>query len=189
MNAAGEVRELRGEIRHWRRGHANTKFVDVLSDAYIAGFATLMFGSMATNVVLNVRRVSTYLCTSSGCREARSLLPWLVGLAAVLVVLTVARLFGPVFASPAVGSWLLPTPVDRSAVLRPRFLWTVVVAALGAALVAAGAAALGGFGGPELLAFTGSAAILTVLVVALAALSQSRGGLPAQLLTVLLGLV
>ena len=108
-----EVRALRGEIRHWRRGHANTKLIDVLSDAYIALFATLMFGSMATNVVLNVRRVSARLCTSTGCQEARSLLPWLAGLSAVLVVLSVARLFGPVFASPAVGSWLLPTGTSR----------------------------------------------------------------------------
>lgn len=184
-----EVRELRGEIRHWRRGHANTKLVDVLSDAYIAMFATLMFGSMATNVVLNVRRVSTALCTSEGCQEARSLLPWVAGLAAVLVVLSVARLFGPVFASPAVGTWLLPTPVDRAAVLRPRLLWTVLIAFLLTVLVAVGAATLGGFGVPALLAFTGSAAIVTVVVIALAALSQSRGGLVARLLTMLLGLL
>ncbi|MEP6814205.1 MAG: DUF6297 family protein [Marmoricola sp.] len=189
MTAASEVRDLRGEIRHWRRGHANTKLLDVLSDAYIAAFATLMFGSMASNVVLNVRRVSTRLCTSTGCQEARSLLPWLAGLGAVLLVLSVARLFGPVFASPAVGTWLLPTPVDRSAVLRPRLLWTVLIAVVGTALVATAAASLGGFGTPELLAFTGSAATLTVVVVALAALSQSRGGLGAQLLTMLLGLV
>jgi hypothetical protein len=184
-----EVRALRGEIRHWRRGHANTKLIDVLSDAYIAVFATLMFGSMATNVVLNVRRVSGRLCTSAGCQEARALLPWLAGLAAVLVVLSVARLFGPVFASPAVGSWLMPTPVDRSAVLRPRLLWTVLIAFWLTALVAVGAASLGGFGTPALLAFAGSAAIATVIVVALAALSQSRGGLIGRLLTLALGLV
>lgn len=186
---ASEVRDLRGEIRHWRRGHANTKLIDVLSDAYIALFATVMFGSMATNVVLNVRRVSAALCTSTGCREARSLLPWLAGLAAVLVVLSVARLFGPVFASPAVGSWLLPTPVDRSAVLRPRLLWTVLIAVSLTALVALGAASLGGFAMPALLAFAGSTATGAVVVVALAALSQSRGRLIAQLLTLLLGLV
>jgi hypothetical protein len=189
VSATGEVRDLRGEIRHWRRGHADTKLIDVLSDAYIAVFATLMFGSMATNVVLNVRRVSSRLCTSTGCQEARSLLPWLAGLAAVVVVLSVARLFGPVFASPAVGSWLLPTPVDRAAVLRPRFLWTLVIACFLTALVAVGAASLGGFGIQALLAFTASTAIGTLVVVALAALSQSRGGLLATLLTLLLGLL
>lgn len=189
MTASSEVRDLRGEIRHWRRGHANTKLIDVLSDAYIAVFATLMFGSMATNVVLNVRRVSTRLCASAGCQEARSLLPWLAGLAAVLVVLSMARLFGPVFASPAIGTWLLPTPVDRSAVLRPRLLWTVLIAFLLTALVAVGAATLGGFSMSALLAFAASAALLTVVVIALAALSQSRGGLLARLLTMLLGLV
>jgi hypothetical protein len=189
VSSAGEVRELRGEIRHWRRGHANKKLLDALSDAYIAMFATLMLGSMAINVVLNVRRVSGRLCTSTGCQEARALLPWLAGLAAVLVVLSVARLFGPVFANPAVGSWLLPTPIDRSAVLRPRFLWTVLVAAFLSGLVAAGAASLGGFGMTSLFAFVGSVAVLTVVVVALAAVFQSRGGLGSALLTVLLGIV
>ncbi|MGI9157555.1 MAG: DUF6297 family protein [Marmoricola sp.] len=189
MNGAGEVRELRGDIRHWRRGHANKKLSDAISDAYIALFATVMFGSMAVNVVLNVRRVGGRLCTTQGCQEARALLPWLAGVAAVLMVLSVARLFGPVFASPAVGTWLLPTPVDRAAVLRPRLLWTVLISVGLAALVAAAAASLGGFAGSALLAFVGSTAVLTVVVVALAAVSQSRGGLLGRLLALLLGVV
>ncbi len=189
MSGAAEVRELRGDIRHWRRGRANKKLMDALSDAYIALFVTLMFGSMATNVVLNVRRVGARLCTTPGCQEARTLLPWLAALAAVLMVLSVARLFGPVFASPAVGTWLLPSPVDRAAVLRPRLVWTVLISVGLTGLVAVASASLGGFASSALLAFVGSAAVVSVVVVALAAVSQSRGGLLGRVLALLLGVL
>ncbi|MCW2780243.1 MAG: hypothetical protein JWR35_692 [Marmoricola sp.] len=183
-----QIRALRSDIRHWRRGRATARFVDVLGDAYIALFATLMFGSMIVNVVVNVRREAGVMCTSAGCHEARTLMPWVIGLSGVVVVLAIARLFGPIFVSPAVGSWLLPTPVDRASVLRPRLIGTAFLATVLGGLLAAGASTLGGFPLASLLAFTGSAALLSLAVVSFAALSQSRAGLGSRVLLWLLSL-
>jgi hypothetical protein len=189
LSRASEVRDLRGDIRHWRRGRADTSILEALGDAYVGAFATLMLGSMVVSVIVNVRLVSDDLCTTGGCQEARTVMPWLAGLTALVVVLAVARLFGPVFVSPAVGSWLLSAPVDRAAVLRPRLLWTAVIAAVFAGLFAAGASTLGGFWLAPLLAFSGAAALLALAGVSLAALSQASGGLAARLLSWLLGLI
>lgn len=177
-----EIRDLRGDIRHWRRGRADVRLRDALSDAYIALFATAMFGSAIVNVVVSVRRVSGEACTARGCLEARTMLPWLTAVAGVVLVLGVARLFGPVFVSPAVGSWLLTTPVDRRSILRPRLVGTALVGAVVSGLLAAGASTLGGFSVPALLAFTGSASLLAIAVICGAALSQAVGGLAARVL-------
>jgi hypothetical protein len=189
LRAGAEVHELRSQIRAWRRGRADTRLVDAISDAYIAVFAALMLGSMAVNVVLNVRRVSGALCSSAGCVDARSLLPWVVGGAAVTGCLALARLFGPMFVSPAVGSWLLPTPADRSALLRPRLL-VVVLAPFGlGGVLAAAAATLGGFHVAAVLALTASVAALSLAVVCYAVVAQTGGRRGAQALTWLLALV
>ncbi len=178
-----EVRELRGEIRHWRRGRATARLVDVLGDAYIALLAVAMFGSALVNVVINVRRAAGAACSAAGCLEARTVLPWVTGVTGVVLVLAVARLFGPVFVSPAVDSWLMTAPVDRGSVLRPRLLATVGIALVAGGLIAAGASAVATFPGAALLSFTGSAALLSVAAVCLAALSQSAGGIVARVLT------
>src|SRR3546814_14457164 len=81
-----------------------------------------MLGAMLVSVLVNVASLSDELCTSAGCREGRSLLPWLVATGSLVLVLTLSRMFGPVFASPAVSSWLLSTPAARGALLRPR-IW------------------------------------------------------------------
>jgi hypothetical protein len=189
VTAAGEIRDLRGDIRHWRRGRVDTKITEALGDAYVTVFASLLLGSMVVSVIVNLRLVSDELCTAGGCQEARTALPWLVGLSALAVVLTLARLFGPVFVSPAIGSWLLSAPVDRAALLRPRLLWTAAIAAVFSGLFAAGASTLGGFGIDPLLAFSGSTALLALAAVGLAALSQAGAGLGARLLTWTVALV
>ena len=55
---APSPRELRADVRHWRRGRADTSWLEVAQDAYVAVFATLLIGAMAGNVVLNLRRGS-----------------------------------------------------------------------------------------------------------------------------------
>ncbi len=187
MRAGAELRELRSDIRHWRKGRVDTSIREAISDAYVVVFASLLLGSMVVSVVINVRLASDDLCGTGGCSEARAVLPWLLGLAVLAGVLAVARLFGPVFVTPAVGSWLLSAPVDRTAILRPRLLWPALVAALVAGLVTVGAATLGGFGLGPLLALTASVAALGVGGVGVAALAQARGGKPTQLLTWALG--
>ena len=59
--------------------------------------------------------------TPAPARAPRSAppLPWLVALAVALLALGLARLLGPVFSPPAANAWLLSTPVDRGALLRP----------------------------------------------------------------------
>lgn len=177
-----EAAELRSQIRHWRRGRATAKLSEVVQDAYIAVFSTLLIGLMVGNVVLGFRDVLGTACATSGCEQARSSLPWLAGAASLLAVLAVARLFGPVFVSPALGSWLLRAPVDRGDLLRPRLLGTVAVAGgLGVALPLL-AALLGGFGVGAVLAFVVGTTLLGVSGVGAAALSQSGRGVAARVL-------
>ena len=181
--------DLRGDIRHWRRGRATARIGDVLEDLYVAAFSTLVLGSMVVNVVVNVGRISDQLCTSTGCREARSLLPWAALAVLLLLTLLLARLFGPVYVTPASGSWLVPAPLDRAALLRPRLLaWAA--AALVVDLVLAGVAAvLAGFGAGSLVN-AGLAGSLGLAAVALTALGQpGRGRLAAVLPWVLGGLL
>jgi len=157
--------------------------VDVLGDVYVAVFATVMFGSMLANVVLNVGRVSDELCVTRGCHEARSLLPWTVALAVLVVTLALSRLLGPVFVTPAVGSWLLPTPVDRAELLRPRLVKILVICVLGVCPIVAAAAVLAGFGVGPTVGLVGVSALLGVAGVSLVALAQRRQGPVARLVT------
>jgi hypothetical protein len=181
-----DLADLRSDIRHWRRGRANARLGEVLQDAYVALFATLMFGSMLVNVVVNVGRISDDLCVDAGCREARSLLPWIGAGLLLVAALALARLFGPGFGTPAVGSWLLPAPVDRAALLRPRLLGELASALLGGALVAAGTAVLAGFGAGTVAVFALLVGLLAVAVVGFAARTQGLRLDPARLLTWLL---
>ena len=158
----------------------------MLQNVYVAAFATLMLGSMLVNVVVNVGRVSDSLCAAAGCLEARSLLPWISAVAFLVATLAGCRLFGPVFVTPAVGSWLLPAPVDRGRLLRPRLAVTVAVAPVACLLLAAAAATLGGFSAGAVLAFALLTAFLGTGAVGYAAATQSRRGTGARVLTWLL---
>lgn len=178
-----EVRELRSQMRTWRRGHANTRIIDALSDTYIALFAAAVLGSMVVSVILRLRRESLQECITGACLEARSMMPWLAGLAAVLLVLVLARLFGPVFVSPAFASWLMSAPLDRGALLRTRLLWSLVLATLLGSVVGATAASLGGFTAAAVVAFTGSVSVAAVAATLLATRSQVQEEPSACLLT------
>ena len=168
-----DLRDLRRQVRVWRRGRADTRLVDAIGDAYIAVFATAMLTSMAVSVVVNVRAVAD-TCTSVACTDARAALPWLTGLALVAGTLGVAGLLGPLLVSPAVGSWLLPAPVDRRALLRPRLAGTAAVALAVGAVVAVAVSALSGFPATSVLAYGGCVGAACVLAVGVAAESQAR---------------
>jgi hypothetical protein len=176
------AREVRGEIRDWRRGRAELKWGEVLSDAYIALFCVAMIAAMGGNVVLSLRRLADDSCVGA-CAEVRSAAPWLVVVAVALLALGLARLLGPVFSPPAANAWLLSTPVDRGALLRPGWSRTsaVTVAAAGLALVAP--AMLGGLelASGAVFVVAGSAAALAC--VGLAALSQIHERPTARWLT------
>ena len=93
------AREVRQEIRDWRRGRAELRWGEALSNAYVGIFCTVMVGAMAGNVVLNLRRLADETCTAS-CGEVRAAAPWLVALAVTLLALGLARLLGPSSARP-----------------------------------------------------------------------------------------
>ena len=188
--ATAEVRELRGHIRHWRRGRADTRLIDALSDAYIAVFATVMLGSMAISVIVHLRTVAGQACTGSACVDARASLPWVFALSVVTVGLALARLFGPMLVSPAVGSWLLTAPVDRAALLRPHLVGTGLGCfALGAVLSAV-ASALAGFGTGAVAAFAVTLGALCLAGLGFACIAQAAGSPAVRVATwTLAGLV
>lgn len=188
--SAPGARELRSQIRAWRRGRADTRIVDALGDAYVAVFATVMLGSMAANVVVNVRGVVGTGCTSGACAQVRTLLPWVFALAVLTAVLAVARLLGPMLTSPGTASWLLTTPVDRRALLRPRLAGTVGVAFVAGGLLTAAAATLAGFAPAVVLGFAVAVAGACGAAVALACVGQAAdSGLPRAATWVLVFLV
>ena len=143
--AAG-ARELRRQIRQWRRGRADARLADVISDVYVAVFSTLLLGSMIGSVLLNTGALAARSCTGGPCQSARFWGPWLVTLGVVTVTGAVARMFGPVFVSAATTSWVLTTPVRRRSFLLGPFALVSLVAAglVGAAALASTAVA--GFG-------------------------------------------
>ncbi len=169
-----ELRALRRQIRVWRRGRADTRLVDAISDAYIAVFATVMLSSMAVNVVVNVRTVATDGCTGTACRDARAALPLLFGIGVVVAALAVARLLGPMLVSPAVATWLLPAPLDRTALLRPRLAASGGVTIAAAGVLAAGAATLAGYPSAQIASFTAVVAGSALLALGLAVVCQAR---------------
>jgi hypothetical protein len=186
---AAEVRELRSQIRVWRRGRVDTSLMEAVGDAYVAIFSALVLGAMAVSVIVNLRVVSSGACSSVSCLDARDSLGWLFGLAAVTVVLAGARLIGPMLVSPAAGTWLLTAPLDRTAIVRGRLAGTTLVGALvGAALTATGAT-LSAYPPVVVAWLTGLAAIVGVLIVALATVAQARGQRAVRVLVWVLGVV
>jgi hypothetical protein len=182
-----EVRELRRQVREWRRGRADTTLAEVLSDAYITLFAICMLSAMAVSAIHETRASIAASCTTAECSDARFSSAWLCITAALAVTLAAGRAIGPIQVSPAEGSWLLAAPVDRAAVLRPRLGLVVGVAALGAAVVGSVISALAGFAAPAVGLVAASVTACGVVAAMFAALSQSRRGRTARVVTWMLG--
>jgi len=183
-------RELRRQIRHWRRGRADARLVDVIGDAYVAIFSTLILGSMLVSVLVNTGALTARSCSAGPCQSARFWGPWLVTLGVVTVAGALARLFGPVFVSSATASWLLSTPVRRRSLLVGPLVLILVIAAglVGAATLVATAVA--GFGAAAVAAATLATVLLAVALVGLWTLLQEAGapGIVATALVWLPGL-
>ena len=165
------AREVRAEIRDWRRGRAELRWGEVLSDGYIALFCVVMIGAMGGNVVLTLRRLADDTCVGA-CSDVRSAVPWLVALAVALLALGLARLLGPVFSPPAANAWLLSSPVDRGALLRPGWWRTAALTVALAGLVLLAPAVLGGFSPAEGAVFLVAGGATALACVGIAALSQ-----------------
>jgi hypothetical protein len=182
LPAAPTAREVRAEIRDWRRGRAELSWGEALSDAYVTLFCVVMIAAMGGNVVLSLRRLADGSCVGA-CSEVRSAAPWLAALAVALLTLGLARLLGPVFSPPAANAWLLTTPVDRGALLRPGWVRTCALALAGAAGVLVVPAVLGGFDLASGALFVAAGSATALACVAIAALSQVREGRTARWLS------
>ena len=186
--AAADVRELRSQIRVWRRGRVDTSLMEAISDAYVAIFSSLVLGAMAVSVIINLRVVGSGACSSVSCLDARDALGWIFALGAVTVVLAGARLLGPMLVSPAIGTWLLTAPLDRTVLVRGRLVGSSIVAALVGAVLAAAGATLSAYP-PEVVGWlTSLAAVLCVLFVGVATVAQARSQLPVRVLVWLFGI-
>jgi hypothetical protein len=178
-----EVHELRRQAREWRRGRADTTLMEVLSDAYIALFATTMLSAMAISAIHETRVSISASCTTSECSDARFSSAWVCVTAMLAVTMAAGRAVGPVQVSPAEGSWLLATPVDRAAVLRPRLGLVAAVTALCAAVVGSVASTLAGFDLPAIGLVAAAATASGIAAAMFAALAQPRDGWATRVLT------
>ncbi|MFC0628297.1 DUF6297 family protein [Kribbella deserti] len=134
---AANPREVRRWLREIRRSHADRSIWQQFEDAYMWLFAVVLFGAMAGNVVLSLNERVT------GTLYPSTLQPIVVPLALGIALRLLVSL-GPIAASPATGFWLLSTPLNRSALLRPSYLSTIAITALFGPIVAmVGWAALG----------------------------------------------
>ncbi|WP_432891635.1 DUF6297 family protein [Kribbella sp. CA-245084] len=128
-------RSLRQWMRTTRRRHADRSFWQIFEDVYLVLFTLAMVGATAGNVVRHLNSDAAR-CSSYTCGQLTEWMPWIM--VPLLLAITVRMLLavGPVSASRASGFWLLATPVNRAALLRPAYrLVTAAVAVAG--LVAA----------------------------------------------------
>ncbi|MBK8461702.1 MAG: ABC transporter permease [Nigerium sp.] len=176
LDAEPEVvdeRALHAVVKQWRHGRATRSVWDVLNDAYIAIFSVVMIGAMVINVIVTSQNASS-ACETAACLNGRMLVPWGLYFGLSALVVSSARLFGPVLASSAEGFWLLGAPISRRPVLVRR-LWAPLA---GAALVAAAlTATVTGIAGEPLtvvLAWSAASGLTASGLVAWAAWEQSH---------------
>ena len=132
FGAIPSSRSLRQWMRKTRRRHADRSFWQMFEDIYLVIFTLAMLGATAGNVVHQLN-TDVARCSSWSCQELAYYLPWILVPLLVATTLRVLLSVGPVSASRAAGFWLLATPVNRTALLRPAY-WLVMasVAVIGA---------------------------------------------------------
>ncbi|MDP9792092.1 hypothetical protein J2S43_000604 [Catenuloplanes nepalensis] len=115
--AAG-VREVRSRLRRLRRRHHSKSLGDLLSDLYLFALLAALYGWAFVDMGRDFLGSTTV--SAGDPAEQR----WLV----IAAVLTAAgfgwaglRALGPVFVGPALQSWVASAPIDRRALLLPRF--------------------------------------------------------------------
>jgi hypothetical protein len=175
MTEAVGSRELRRQIRQWRRGRADARLIDVVNDVYVAVFSTLLVGSMLVSVLINTGSLTAHACHGGPCESARFWAPWLVVVAAMSLTGALARLYGPVFVSAATASWLLTTPVRRRSLLVGPLLLVASVAATFMGAMALATTAMAGFGTGYVVTISLDTAMVGVALVGLWTLIQEAG--------------
>jgi hypothetical protein len=122
MTAAASVGEVRGWLRERRIREARTRFT---WDGVYVGVLCAVFAVIT--LVTSTRDLTWHVLGRTGSDGAHLFAGAVLFCGAV--ILAVAATFGPVSASPATLMWVATGPVDRRALLWPRFAG---VAALGA---------------------------------------------------------
>lgn len=176
-------RALRQWMRTTRRKHADRSFGQIFEDAYLVLFTLAMVGATGGNVVRHLNSNVAH-CTSFTCGELSHWMPWVV--VPLLLATTIRMLLsvGPVSASQATGFWLLATPVDRSALLRPAYRLVMVVVAVIGFVASMVVWALLGSGWSEVLEAAALMAAVLVCTAAAAVWVQQNGRRPRWALRV-----
>ncbi|MBX6750140.1 MAG: hypothetical protein IRY85_10810, partial [Micromonosporaceae bacterium] len=140
-SAVPAARALRTWVRRARRAHHPGSLGDVLSDAYLVLLLVALYG---WGGVTGLRRVLQEPAGQPAHADVRYWTAVAAALAAAGLIWHGLRVLGPLLVTPAAQAWLFSSPVDRGALLRPRF--AALVAGSGAAgglLGLAAAAAVG----------------------------------------------
>jgi uncharacterized protein DUF6297 len=120
FGAIPSSRSLRQWMRTTRRQHADRSFWEIFEDVYLVLFTIAMAGATGGNVVRHLNSNASG-CTSRTCGQLADWMPWIAVPLLLAITLRVLLAIGPVSASRATGFWLLATPVDRAALLRPAY--------------------------------------------------------------------
>jgi hypothetical protein len=160
-------------LRQLRRGRARKQASSAAFWAYLVAIFVLFWGgSLVADAIRALRHPP--LPTAQTPHVLSAAPPALAALALLVLLLLLrdALWRGPVTLPQATADWLLGTPVDRGALLRPRFRLAAALAVLAGAAVgivpAAGLVALGlgGRGAGDVLRLTGIATLSMALLFA-----------------------
>ncbi|MGW6200526.1 DUF6297 family protein [Kribbella sp. NPDC055110] len=129
FGAIPSSRALRQWMRTTRRQHADRSFWEIFEDVYLVLFTLAMVGATGGNVVRHLNSNASG-CTTSTCGQLTAAMPWIAVPLLLATAIRVLLAVGPVSASRATGFWLLGTPVNRSALLRPAFRLVIAAVAI-----------------------------------------------------------
>jgi hypothetical protein len=164
FGAIPSSRSVRAWMRTTRRRHADRSFWQAFENVYLVVFTLAMVGATGGNVVRHLNENAAH-CTSRACLDLAFYLPWILVPLLVATTLRVLLSVGPVSASRAAGFWLLATPVNRTALLRPAYWWMIGSVAVAGALASVISWALLG----ARLRSIGEASVLTASLLVCAA--------------------
>ncbi|HEY3512330.1 DUF6297 family protein [Kribbella sp. NPDC051137] len=171
FGAIPSSRALRQWMRTTRRKHADRSFWEIFEDVYLVLFTLAMAGATGGNVVRHLNSNAAG-CASLGCHRLTSWLPWIVIPLLLATTLRVLLAVGPVSASRATGFWLLATPVNRAALLRPAY--RLVIATVGVVGVIVGGIIWALLGAPVSGVFEAAVLIGAALVCAAVATAWAQ---------------
>lgn len=170
---AVEEAELHELMKLWRHGRATRTLGQVISDSYVTVFSVVLVGAMVISTVINAQQGMTG-CNTAACDTGRLLVPTAVLFGSWGLGLGLSRLFGPVLASAAEGSWLMDAPISRHRLLRGRLVLPLLLGFFVPALLTGLVAALSGMDWLSVLAWALAAGSGALAQVALAASEQTH---------------